>query len=586
VKFREVLWAVSFVTLSLLVTACSPSIKEKKEQFGKTLSALTEQGFVLQKQSDEREKSLYLLRLDRSEAVASFLLRSATGSSDPELRERLARTMKGLRLQLEVDWPGYAKAEPKSVVAYLLPREGNVTGEWSRVLREKKIAADLDFDKEGKLKRVVMHPVDEVLKNKDKTGRLQLKDTFLEIDRSGKEPFDQAYRLHSALLQFGMQTPQGEALQLVYRNLQCGVDTRDAYFGTRDCTVDSLTMEIREPGKSGQDKTRVTVETLEANNSTIKKGSAVVSRGRLGIVKMDVAEESPETKGTTTLKGIELTGNGRGIDEGIYRRLADLIANPPADQRIYGAKLLGTLSDLFKKLTLGYTLKIDKVTGRVEMPGRQETTRFGLDGMRLGVDWSLADDLNISKMFTLASARLSHERRGQEEEGGSIRNLALKIRIDKLYNFMPSLMKLAAKEAANPRKNPDPQTRKALAELGAEVLHRGAEVAIDSLSFDALKAQKANEKKSFDTVSLRLHAELTPNHLDPSNPLAPMMALAYLKADGELTLSKKDLEQLLPLLDPAMGMMVASFVRYEGDKARFTLRFEQGNLLINGKPLH
>ncbi len=573
------------VVLGLLLTACSPSIQEKKEEFGKTLAALTKQGFTLQKQSDEREKSLYLLKLDRSEAVASFLLRSVTGSSDPELTKRLARTMKGLRLELEVDWPRYAKGEPKSVVAYLLPGEGNVTGEWARLLREKKIAADLDFGKKGKLKRVTMHPLDEMLKKKDKTGRLQLKDTFLEIDRSGKESFDQAYRLHSALLQLTMETAKGDELALGYRNLQCVVDTQDAYFGTRECMLASVTMEMLEQGSAGSDKTKIAVEKLEAKNSAAKEGSEVVSHGRLGIAKILVTEESPRTKGMTTLEGIELTGHGNGIDEGVYRRLVDLLANPPADQKIYGAKLLEILSDLFRKLRLGYTLKIDKITGSVAMPRRQETTRFDLQGMELGVDWSLADDLNISKGLTLASARMSRKRRGEVEREGAIRNLALKIRIDKLYNFMPRLMKLAATQARHPSQTPDPQVRKALAELGAEVLHRGAELSIDPLSFDSLTLRNAKESKSFDAVSLRLRSELIPNRLDPANPLAPMMALAYLKADGELTLSKKDLEQLLPLLDPAMGMMVASFVRYEGNQARFTLRFEQGNLLINGKPL-
>ena len=573
------------LALGLLLTACSHSIREKKEEFGKTVNALLEEGFVLEKKEEGAKRSTYLLRLDKSDKVSGFLLRSATGSSDPRLRRELSDVLKGIRLSLEVNWPLYAKAEPGSVTAFLLPKDGNGTGELRRLLQEKKIAADLDFDKEGHLKRVSMRPLDEKIKNKDKRGRIQIKNTVLKITRNGKENYDQAYSFSSALWQLKMQSPRGEHLDMGYRDLQCNVDMQSAYYGRRECGVGALSLDMDMLKGQDREKTGFLIKGMDGKSLVERKNGEVASDGRITIKQIVLKEDTSREKFDFDIADMEIAGKGEKIAEETYRRLVDLLAQPPASEKEAVNKAMSILGEFFKKMALGYRITVAKVKGEMERPVSGKKTDFGLEGLEFGVDWAMADDFNISKLFKLDSFRIRQTLKGKPEFEGKLTGFALGIKIEKLYNFMPELMVLAMEKARHPKVKMDSQTRKALEELGGRVTRKGVTVVIDPFKIDSLQEKDRQQTKSFDAMDLKLQVDLAPNKLDPRNPMAPMLALAYLKAEGKATLKKKDLQQILPLLDPGMRMMATRFVKYEGNRAIFELRFEQGNLLINGKPL-
>jgi len=221
----------------------------------------------------------------------------------------------------------------------------------------------------------------------------------------------------------------------------------------------------------------------------------------------------------------------------------------------------------------------------VESPLSGKKTDVGLAGLEFGVNWAMAGDFNITKLFRLSSFRIRQTRKGEVELEGKLKGLAIGVKVEKLYNFMPELMVLAMRKAQDPKAKMDPQTRKAMEELGGRVVQKGVTIIIDPFKIDSLEEKERQQSKSFDAMNLKLQIDLAPNRLDPNNPMAPMLALAYLQAKGKATLKKKDLQQILPLLEPGMQMMVTRFVKYEGENAVFHLSFEQGNLLINGKPL-
>jgi len=308
VKLKKLGIFTSLLALGLLLTACGPSIKEKKEEFGKTIDALLEQGFVLEKKEEGEKKSIYLLKLDKSREVTDFLLRSALGSSDAQLRKELSDRLRGTRLELDVDWQRYAEAQSKSVVAYILPKDGNGTGELRRLLKEKKIAADLDFDKEGHLKKVTMHPLDEKISKNDKTGRIEIKDTVLLIERSGKETYDQAYSFKSGLWQLSMKSPKDEHVNMGYRGLQCDVDMDNAYYGTRQCRVAELSLDMDMQNGSSHEQTLFLFKGIDGNSHVVRKNGEIFSDGRIGIRQIVVNENSHREKFDFDIEGVEITG--------------------------------------------------------------------------------------------------------------------------------------------------------------------------------------------------------------------------------------------------------------------------------------
>jgi hypothetical protein len=580
-KYRRVLEGL-IVSLSLILTACGSDLKEVRRGFDAKVTALEKEGLVLREKREKESKTLYRLRMQNPEKISSFLVHSALGSSDPELTGKLAHALEGVTLEMEVDWKAYAEGKPGSVRAYLLPAESNATGALARLMRERKLSADLDFDQQGKLQRIRFAPLDEPVTRGKKTGRLTMRETVLEVVRAGETPYDQAYRFHGSLWKLSFSEGNATATVSV-RGLACNVDTPDAYLGSRDCTVDSLALTLEEPGGDGT--SRFLLHGLRAQSRVWMEKGEIKSEaaGEIESVTFD-GKNGPE-KVQLSIKRLKFDGEGGGMSKELYRRLVDLLSAPSASPEESLKRLAPLLTELFRKLVLGYRIEISGAQIRVSDPRIEKEGNLSLEGLKLDFAWSLGREINASKGVALKSLSVRETIQGSQSVDARLEDFVMKIRLEHLYNFMPRLMKLASAEAMRGGKASSAMLEKEAKKLGAEVLHNGLTLAVEPAGFKHLRAQASGQKEEFGAMDLNLTVTLAPNSLDPENPMTPMLALAFLKADGMLVLDKKDLERILPMLDPGMQMMVSHYAVFRGDKALFELRYDQGSLLINGKPL-
>ena len=575
--------AIVLLMSGAFLVACASPIKEKRAEFDRKVTTLTHRGFVLERNESTEERGRYLLRLKEPKEVAGFLIRSATGSGDPELKERLTKALLGMGLELDVTWSAYAEGKPASVEAYLLPAEKNATGELARLMRQRKIAADLDFDAKGSLKKIALRPLDETLAKGEKRGRLVVKETLLKVERAGEKPFDLAYRFESGLLRLQLQEDANQSVEIRSEGLDCRSDTSDAYFGTRECALREFVLETDE-GKVGG-RSRLVLSDVQGSSRVYEANGTVRSDAEGRIAAVTIRGDDGAERIDFEMKDIRLAGEGGWIDPALYRRFVDLLSDTPDTPEAALRKLGPALSEFFRRLLLGYRIEIATVRGELLTQKSGEKTMLELGGLSLGTEWRLDREINVSERIAVQRFELNQSRADKTLIGARLKSFDLDIGITRLYNFMPELMALAVRSVGKTSSTARKEAEKEAEELGKKVLRHGVTLKVDPVKFASLGLQDPSMQAFLGAMEIRLRVTLAPNSLDPANPMAPMLALAYLQAEGRAELLRKDLKQILPLLDPGVQMMVAHFVRYEGEKALFDLRFEQGSLLINGKPL-
>jgi hypothetical protein len=573
-------WTLTTIALLLLLSACGgASLKEKQAQFERTtLAPLQEAGYRIAQKEEGEEKSRYLLRLDQGEKVASLLLKNALGSTKPEWSRELAKGLSGSGLELSVDWKRYVEARPGSVTATLLPRKGTGSpAPITTLLQARKLRADLDFDEAGSLTQLRLQPLDETVEQNGSLYHLVMEGTGLKLTGPG------TYSLESDRIALTGKG-QGASMTMESRGLRCEVTLKDAYLGTRQCRLDRVVLATETPVKGGRVKDRIVLEKLEGASRVRAEKGEILSDARLSVGRFTLQGDHPGETVAMEGKALSFQGDASQVPEALYRQIMALVAAPPAQPEAVAQALAPLLEKLFRHFALHYTVELGELNATVR---KADETRvvLGLQGYRFGLGGTFARDLNLSKHFELRRLTLEENRAKTKVLSLDLEGLQLGVRGEEVYNFLPELMGLALEStrAASPARK---QALKRQAEtLGAKVLQRGIHLQVAPLKLGKLSVGDASRQKRFGAMEAQLDVRLKPNRLEPGNPMAMMLALAYLQADGKVLLSRKDLEQILPELDPAMAAMVRQYVKYEGDRAVFTLRFEQGNLLINGKPL-
>jgi hypothetical protein len=568
------------MALLFLLSACSgASIEEKKAQFRqKTLTPLQEMGYQLAQKEEGEQKSRYLLRLGKGEKVASSLLQEALGSSNPQWSRELARGLAGSGLELTVDWERYAAAKPGSVTAVLLPREG-ATGSAPivRLLQAKKLRADLEFDPAGALTQIRFQPLDETVEQNGSRYHLVMEGTGIKRTGPG------AYLLTNDRL--ALTGTGGEAtVRMESRGLRCDVALSDALFGKRHCRLDSVLLETESSLKGKGMKDRILLENLEGSTEVRAGKEGVRSDGKLTVGRFDLQGTHPGERVDLQGRALGLQGDASRVPESLYRQMMALLAAPPAKPEAVAQALAPLLEKLFRQLNLHYDVTLGELNATVRTADGNDV-RLGLQGYRFGLGAAFAADLNLSKRFEIRRLTLQESRGKKKVLSLDLQGFSLGVQARELYNLMPELMGLALESTRATTPAQTQALERQAAALGARLLQRGIHLQVAPLTFEALDLSDTTRHKRLGAVEAELDVRLKPNRLDPANPMAMLMALAYLQADGKVVLKRKDLEQILPELDPTVAATVRQYVRYEGDRALFTLRFDQGNLLVNGKPL-
>ena len=572
--------AVAGLLVATLSVAAVPQAAQ--ERFERSVTALTTHGFALEKRELQDAQGRYWLRLNKAKPAAEFLLQKAAGSADPQSLERLSEALQGLGLELEVKWAPFMKGTPGSVAAYLLPKPGRESSVLGRLMQAHKIAATLDYDTSGTLKRIALRPLDEKILKGESRGRLLVADTALDLGSEGNAT--EAFRLHSGQLGLSIEDANG-TVDLSMKDLVCGSALDARGLGARSCRVGEASAAVDEKGTAGRERNVLKLEGLALRSRIVAKDQTVQTLIDGSLARVSLLGLGGGTDLNMTLSDLKLRGEAGGIPEALYRQMLALAKTPPADSREALEKLKPILPRLFAHLLVSYRVEVGAVQGHLEQPALDERTDLALRGLRLGLDWRVEKEMGFAKSLSLDSVALTQRKGGHETIGAKLDGASLGVALEGIENVLPDLMRLMLENTKSADGKLDKKSQEALQQFGLRLLQHGMTLRIDPARFRRLEVRQPGMTESLGETDLQLRVQLMPNKLDPRNPMAPMLALASLQARGHLVLGKKDLEKILPLLDPGMQAMARHFVRYEGEKARFDLRFDQGNLLINGKPL-
>jgi len=160
-----------------------------------------------------------------------------------------------------------------------------------------------------------------------------------------------------------------------------------------------------------------------------------------------------------------------------------------------------------------------------------------------------------------------------------MKNLKTKSGASDIYNFMPDLMNFNAKTKFGNRRRLTKDQQIELSAIFKKVLNSGASIYLKPVSIDSARTNNFDYHK----MNLAATATLAKNNLDTRNPMMQVALLQYLHLDAKIVFDKNDLSAISKNLSPTVAMMIAMYVKYDGDKAVFEIKFENGHLMVNDK---
>ena len=556
------------------------SVEKRKQAFDSYIHSFSAYGFDVNRTKDSDTQSLYLLTVTDAPKAAQSLLRLFNMNTlDAEDQAKVSEAIANSKIGVETDWKKYAANAPESVFVYYLGngKEGTFG---KQLVDGKKIGAYLTYDAADHLKKARIKDLDETYTEGTAKVHAVLKGAHVDVRKTAvNENAASAYDIFGG--QFSLDTTDTnttETFHVGYKDPECHIDKQNFYLGKETCTFPVITVR----GKEHNDIT-VTLNNTAFDYVTSEHDKKVRTDMKLTIA--DIVTQIDEGKkniGNFVIKGFKIDGYTDNVDSALIKSFYELTKNPPKEQNETIAKTLDLVGKLYGSgLTFNYTVSLKSAKGKGK-----------------GLDFAL-DNYSGTGHGTF-DANITYEEKSQIEKIilrdvdhnqtiFELKNFKLGYGVKGLYNFLPDFMAFSAQAAQQADQNAQltPEMEQKLTHMGEQLVHNGFEVFLAPVGFDAVHANGQGKRVDLGKLDFNINAKLLPNNapLNMNNPMAALMLMPYLQADGKLVLPKKDLEMLSKNVPPQMVMMLMMFAKYEGDNAVFVLKFENGHMLINGQPM-
>ena len=557
------------------------SIEKRKQAFDSYIHSFSAYGFDVNRTKDSDTQSLYLLTVtDATKAAQSLLRFFNMNTLDAEDQAKVSEAITNSKIGVETDWKKYAANAPESVFVYYMGN-GKEGAFGKQLVDGKKIGAYLTYDAADHLKKARIKDLDETYQESTSKVHTVLKGAHIDVRKTAAdENAASAYDIFGG--QFALETTDTnttETFHVGYKDPECHIDKQNFYLGKETCTFPIMTFN----GKKNAQNVTLTLNNTQFAYDISEHNKKVRNDVKLTIDDIDVKlEESKNGNSSLSMKSFKIDGYTDNVDTALVKSFYDLSKNPPKDQNETIAKTLDLVGKLYGSgLTFNYTASLKSAEGKGK-----------------GLDFAL-DNYSGTGHGTF-DANITYEEKSQIEKIilrdvdhnqtiFELKNFKLGYGVKGLYNFLPDFMAFSAQAAQQADQNAQltPEMEQKLTHMGEQLVHNGFEVFLAPVGFDAVHANGQGKRVDLGKLDFNINAKLLPNNapLNMNNPMAALMLMPYLQADGKLVLPKKDLEMLSKNVPPQMVMMLMMFAKYEGDNAVFVLKFENGHMLINGQPM-
>ncbi len=555
----------------------SVSIAQRQAAFQKKLQDIAAVGFDLNQTAEEH----YILTIKDTKSVISALLSMVhMATLDRESRKLLEKTIIDIKVGIDIDWKAYAANSPKSVFVYFLGN-GKESTALQKMITDKKIGAYLTLNSDDQITKVAFKDINEKIVQGIDTIGLVLKGAEIDIKKAATEASPaRAFTIKGGEFHYTIETNGTKEIDFSYLNPVCDIDKSNAYLGKQICDVPLIQIV------GGDSKESVTVafkkSHMDYDVSLHDQKIKTEVNFKIPTVDILVKDKGEDTK--VHLQEITLDGFSDNMDESVMKAFYLLASTPPTD---INASVTKSMQLLGKMLSNGVV--IDYKTGLGSLEGSasngSKTTTFMMDGYQGEAKMMFGKTLNYQSKASIKHIAVKEENRTAPlfEFKGFRFGYAIK----DMVNFIPDFMEFAA--MLNQKQQQEQPLSKAeeekIAAIGYSIVNHGLGLSLSPVGIDSISIDGLGQQISYGKMDLDLDATLAKNDIKLDNPMAAMMLLSFLQADGKLVLNKADLEKMSNQFPPQVIAMVLMYAKYEGDKAIFELKFEKGHLMVNDKPV-
>lgn len=567
---------VLFTSLILTAVGCNNSSEEQKitrASLEKQIMSLGNIGFDINKTAD----SHYILTVVDSKLVTiAILTRMNLGIFDSKSKEPLEELIKDVRLDIDIDWDKYTHNAEKSLFVYYAGngRENSVL---KKLISEKKLGVFLTFDENAALSKAEMKNINETISNGAEKIHLFLENSKLHID---KKESQKVYRIDGGKFKYTLENNNSKQLDISYNNVTCNASKENAYLGSWDCSIPSIVIKA-------YDKDETTLATLTDTSFKYRsylKSKKLNTHAEFNVPSIEIDTKSGRDGAAITINNFGIIANSNNTDEAQVKELYSLINTPTTDYNttfVRYAKMVGKLMN--SGITLDAKMSLASVDAKILEDG--DISHFTLREFSGSSKGLLGETLEYETKSQVKDISLKKDK--AKNPIFELKDLRFGYKIKDLYNFFPAFMELAAtvarKDTNNYKLSKEEQEK--LTNISNNIANNGFIFSLAPIGIESVSLKENEKLHHYGKLDFNLDALLLKNDLNMNSPMAPMMLLSFLQADGKLVLQKSDLEQMSNSFPPQIMAMVMLYAKYDENKVIFEVKFEKGHLLVNDKPV-
>ncbi len=543
--------------------ASKEMIQKSQKHFADQLNRLKQSGFDINATSD----SSYILTIkDPNKAIIQILSYVDMTPVDQKTKRELDRILDGSKIGIDINWTRYANMDANSTFVYFLGSK-QTNKAFEKIFKSKKLGAYIGFGKDDTIKTVFFKDIDEKV-NRDHLLIKSLK-AIAQDDSSN------AFRVDAKKISVGFVQDSSVPVEVTFEKPSCDTDMQNRYLGKYSCIFPIVSLNMNDSNKTLKailDDTKIDYSAKSKNNKVSTTMNIKIKDSKLGI-------KNGYTDINTKLNSIKLALNSSDTNESIIKEMIR-VSKEQKDLNKTNIKMAELSGKMFEHMILDYDISLDSVN--FVSKGRKNSNQIDIKAFRQKGDLSFDQTINSNDVTTLSSIKASDSL--HPVPIFELKNLKSATGIRGLYNALPEFMKIAATSPSFNDPNKEEMTDEdinKLTSLAEKVLNNGVSIYYKPLSVDELSAGG----KKYDKMTLNLDANLTKNSIKLDNPMAQLLLMRYVTAGGKLAIDKNLLEEISKNFSPMMMAMIMMYAKYDGDKAIFEVKFENGHLIINGKPL-
>ena len=562
------------------VSAVSREIREKA--LHAKLNSLAAYGFDVNKTSE----NTYILTVkDISQTTESILSLLNLNTLDAKSKSDLEKVIGNRKIGVEIDWAKYIANEKESLFIYDLGH-GKEAAYMTKLLKNKKLAAYLSYNGKDQLTQVKIKDIDETVTTEPYETHFMLKGMHVDM----LKPFvkgtttDYAYTLHTGSFKTNIKTDMNDTVIIAYSDSVCTVDKQNAYLGTVGCTFPMIDVSYKTALIDGN--IDFSMKDTAFEYITTLHDKKVKADMNLSIASMFFEGKGTEEEGKLVINDIKVFGNMDNMDESIMKRYMEFVNNPPKDKKMNVKELMSYVAKMY---SMGMTF--DYTTSAASIEGESKKGLFKLDSYKARGKGIFTETIDYKENSTIK--HISFMDKVSKKTTFDIENLKFGYGISKFYNIFPAFMEFSAdlSEAQQAQVGQEPVVPEKVlndfANKAKKIINDGFGLSLAPIGWDRLQVDVKGETVKVEKLDFTIDANLKKNDvaIDTDNPMAMMMLIPYLQANGKLVLSKQDVEKISKNAPVQIQAMIMMFAKLEGDNAVFILKFENGHLLVNGKPV-